>query len=239
MKKETNTRLQHNTGTLLSLMKYLTAIASVLAFCISSYTGLCLSAEPVPPMTIDLDVIPPSTLTRNPVEGLTVDSLYVRFEQTKLDEIRIAMGNGSIEQKGDASESIYWLCYTLPGKDSMNRVWFIAHGEMGGTEHTVNVIQAARVPTQPVPKGCPIPTKEPGSVYFDHRIWLNTTQSDLRKKLGSPSAENADRWWYLFAGKKPGVYKGEQVDYDVSGLIKAQFIQGKVSTIIASQVTSY
>jgi hypothetical protein len=43
----------------------------------------------------------------------------------------------------------------------------------------------------------------------------------------------------MYAGKKSGLYDGKSVDYDVSSLFEAEIKGGVITSIIATQMTSY
>ena len=198
-------------------------------------------AEPIPALRRPSDVAPPATLTRKPTTGLRMGSFQVRFEKTKLDDVRRAAGFvGVIEHEGDASESVYWLCYTVPGPQYSARIWIIAHGEMGGPEHLVTGVHAVRRASSISPaSSCPLLPRALRPVSFEGGLWLNVSVQNLTAKLGAPSAKEAGWWSYAYAGKAPGLYQGAPVEYDVLSLFEAKVERGKVVAIIASQVTSY
>ena len=212
----------------------------VAAFVAASIPLTSLPDEPVPPLSRSLDAAPRATLKSKPTTGITMGSFRVRFEVTKLGDVRKAAGIGKIEHQGDASESIYWLCYTIPGTPVFERVWIIAHGEMGGPDHHVTGAHALRLASGiAAAEGCPLLPASLRPVAFDRGLWLDVSAQHLTAKLGAPSLKK-DGWWsYYFAGKAPGLYQGEKVQYDVSCFFEAQIKEGGLVAIRASQVTSY
>src|SRR5579863_4413362 len=80
--------------------------------------GLCLGAAAMTatsPPVIDAHISESAAAWRavaKPSDGLSIGTLKVQLEQTTLSEVLRTVGSGSINHQGDASESIYWLCYT-------------------------------------------------------------------------------------------------------------------------------
>jgi hypothetical protein len=69
--------------------------------------------------------------------------------------------------------------------------------------------------------------------------WIGTTQENLLKALGRPSATQDGRLMYFYAGKKSGLYGGQNVKWDVTSYVEAVIVDNKISSIVASHVTSY
>jgi hypothetical protein len=72
-----------------------------------------------------------ATMKRNPLTELRMGVFRVRFEKTTLDDVRRVAGVGEISHRGDAGASTYWLCFTSLGPKHAERIWIVAHGEMG------------------------------------------------------------------------------------------------------------
>jgi hypothetical protein len=112
------------------------------------------SAESVPPPNRGIDEVPVPTLTRKPVTKLMVGNLRVVFEKNTLSQIINVIGVGRVEHQGDASESISWICYTIPNQSVPQRIW-ISAGEMGGSEHRVDGVNALQSEAIKSSDGCP------------------------------------------------------------------------------------
>jgi hypothetical protein len=188
----------------------------------------------IPPPTHDM-IIVKATLKTDPVQSIRFGSFVAEFEKTTLDEIRDTLGSGLIQHTGDAAQSQYWLCYSL----SSQHIWLISHGEMGGSDHVLTQVQAiSTISTSEVNAECPqIPTRfQPISSNFG---WIGTSQNSLLNTLGQPSGTQGDRLIFYYAGKKPGSYYGQRVEWDVIGYIEVVIVDKKVSSLYATHVTSY
>lgn len=174
-----------------------------------------------------------ATLKTDPVQSIHLGDFVAEFEKTTLGEIRDTLGLGSIQHTGDAAESQYWLCYSLPSQ----RVWLISHGEMGGSDHALTQVQSVST-SSPGNALCPqIPTRfQIISLNFG---WIGTTKEYLLKVLGQPSGIEDNRLIYYYGGKKSGIYQGQSVEWDVIGYVEVVIIDNKVSSLYASHVTSY
>lgn len=206
--------------------------------CLIALPSLPALAESVLPPNRGIDVAPVSTLTSKPVTKLMMGNLKVVFEKSTLSQILNEIGIGRIEHQGDASESISWICYTIPNKPLSQRVW-ISAGEMGGSEHRVDGVQALQSEAIKSSEGCPTLPQRFFPIQFDKGLWLNKSPAGLKKVLGKPSVNKQSWWSYSYAGKKSGLYDGKLVDYDVMSLFEAQVKGGVITSINATQVTSY
>jgi len=199
-----------------------------------SLTGTALCTPVAPPVVGD-EITAPATLENDPVQQIYLGGFVAKFEEKTLGEILAAVGHGSIEHAGDASESQYWLCYSLP----YQRLWLISHGEMGGVDHTLSAVSAQSINSGNVENSmCPtLPTAfQPVSFDFG---WLGTDKEKVIQSLGQPSATEDNRIMFFYEGKQPGPYQGQTVDWDVLGYVEMVLEDGKVTFINASHVTSY
>ena len=194
----------------------------------------------LPPKWEDEAITVSPTVTRDLVREFRLGAYAAQFEKTSLHEIQEKMGAGSLEQAGDAADSIRWLCYSLPGQ----RVWLVST-EMGGSDAALmEVFVDSLSPSTPVEPTCPtLPsTLRPPSLQFG---WIGSPISTIRKSFGEPSGVRGDWLLYLFAGKEAGPYQGPgdtvpvTVDWDVSAYVEVKIREGKVVSIRASHVTSY
>jgi len=152
-----------------------------------------------PPFTHERITVP-ATLKVDPIQKIHIGNFEAEFEKTTLKEIRDTLDVGSIQHAGDAGESQHWLCYTLGDQ----RIWFISHGEMGGSDHVLTQVQATITSsTSQAAISCPKMSSSLKSISFDFG-WLGTTQKSFLEALGTPSGRKDSRLMYYYAGKKPG-----------------------------------
>src|SRR3990167_7884867 len=86
-------------------------------------------SSPVQPPRFPLDVVPPFTLSLAPVSSIALGRTVVVLDQTTLADVVKQVRIGRIDHAGDASESAYWLCYSVQGPNGQDRLWLLSHGE--------------------------------------------------------------------------------------------------------------
>lgn len=121
-----------------------------------------------------------------PIEA-QVGNLTVVFEVTTLSDVMTELG-GTIQHAGDASESIYWLCYTLPA----SRFWIVSHGEMGGENYGVTEIAVDADPSGVAFETCPMADIGPGedAAITVAGVGLGSDLAALESAFGPPGTEN-------------------------------------------------
>ena len=113
-------------------------------------------AQTAPPELPFPDVSWKALSKAKPATHLKMGALEVRFEETTLWAISGTAGLGTMHHQGDAGKSIYWLCYTMQGGAQTQRIWIVAHGEMGGPDHAVTMVTAQELtPTVRPTIDCP------------------------------------------------------------------------------------
>jgi hypothetical protein len=198
--------------------------------------SLSAFAETFPPIAPFDAITGTATMKRKPSTGLKMGTFRVRFESTTLDDVRRAASVGAIAHRGDAGESAYWLCYTSAGKTQTERVWIVAHGEMGGSGHHITNISAELVPNGIATADCPALPDRLQPLSLDNQLWLGAPESAALAKLGAPSYKK-DAWQsYDFQGKVPGKCDGG--GFDLSAWLLLHFQSGRVNSLQAGQVTS-
>ena len=200
--------------------------------------GVSLSsfAETPPPIAPFDAITWKATMKRKPSTGLRMGAFRVRFEITTLDDVRRAAAIGEIAHRGDAGESAYWLCYTNPGATQAERIWIVAHGEMGGREHYITNISAELVPSGSATTDCPALPNNLKPLSLDNRLWLGASEGIASAKLGVASYQK-DAWRsYDFQGKVPG--KCEGGGFDLVAWLLLHFQNGRVNSLQVGQVTS-
>ncbi len=161
-------------------------------------------------------------------------SFDVRWEESTLASVLSAAGIGEIQHEGDAGDSVYWLCYTIEGSKAQ-RIWVMAHGEMGGPEHAITNVTAELMKDARGSKDCPaLPTKmQP--VTLSQGLWLGVTENAALRVLGSPSHSEGPWRSFDHQSKVPGACQG---GLDLSNWMLYKIRSGRVVTIMAGQTTS-
>ena len=143
---------------------------------------------------------------------------------------------GEIAHQGDAGESIYWLCYTNVNPIRVERIWIIAHGEMGGREHLVTNISAEYLPNGRATTDCPALPEKMKPLSLDSQLWLNASATDARTRLGASSYQKGPWQSFDYQGKMRGNCEGE--GFDVMNWLLLRFEKGRVNSLNVGQVTS-
>lgn len=193
-------------------------------------------AETPPPATPFEVINWKATIKQPPTTGLKMGMFPVRFEKTTLDNVRRVASIGAIAHRGDAGESAYWLCYTNVGVTQAERIWLVAHGEMGGHEHYVTSINAKLIPGGSATADCPALPNNLKPLSLDNHLWLGASRRAATTTLGAPSFRKGAWQSYDFQGKVPGDCQGGGFDLIASLLLNFQ--KGHVISLQAAQVTS-
>jgi hypothetical protein len=184
-----------------------------------------------PPQMPDLDNLSP-TLVSSPVSTVLLGALTVEFERTTLADIQKSASAGVINHKGDAGDSQYWICYSLPPGDQPERIW-LSSGELGGPHHAVDTFHAeinynAIKPTL----SCPELPRESRPVSLGNSLWLGASSERLEKVVGEPSAKIGSWWFYSYSGRAP------IAGFDRLAIFGAQILNDKIVRLYESQVTT-
>jgi hypothetical protein len=198
--------------------------------------GVSLGALAEPPPPVAPAGRAATTIALAPVTGLRMGSLYVQFESTRLDEVLLAALVGAIAHRGDAAESIYWLCYTVDREAHTERVWIVADGEMGGPEHFVTGVSAEIVPTGPVPADCPALPDDLESLSLEGGLWLGASEEVMLATYSEQPEEKGEWRAWEFMGKVPGAC--ESGGFDRVAWLRARLEGGRLRAVQAGQITS-
>jgi len=194
-------------------------------------------AQTAPPELPFPDVSWKALSKAKPATHLKMGALEVRFEETTLWAISGTAGLGTMHHQGDAGKSIYWLCYTMQGGAQTQRIWIVAHGEMGGPDHAVTMVTAQELtPTVRPTIDCPaLPsTLQPLSLAQD--VWLGVLESEALKVLGRPSYRKGPWRSFDYQSKVPGNCQPD--GFDLMNWLVFRTVQGRIVAISAGQVTS-
>jgi hypothetical protein len=199
------------------------------------------AGEVPPPRFLSDNIDAKATLASDPLRIAKFGDFEAKFEETTLAQLRGHLGAATLAHHGDAAESIYWLCYSIPKQ----LVWVASHGEMGGSEHALTQVFAEEVDaSDPRLASCPsIPPKlRPPSLAFG---WVGSSRAAIEKVLGPPSGSQGDWLLFLYQGKISGPYQGPGetkpniVEYDVTAYIELKVRNSRVVALRVSHITSY
>jgi hypothetical protein len=191
----------------------------------------------IPPPTIPFAAITwKASIKKKPSTGIRMGLFHLRFERTTLDEVLQKIAVGDIAHQGDASESIYWICYTNVNPTHIERVWIISHGEMGGSKHVITNINAEFLMNGSATTDCPALPKRMKPLTLDSRLWLGSSEFDVRKKWGLHSHQEGSWKFFDYQGKVSGNCEGQ--DLDVFNNLWLRIENGRVNFLHAGQMTS-
>ncbi len=167
----------------------------------------------------------------------SMGALHIKFEETRLAEVRDKVGKGIIGHSGDGGESIYWLCYSIVRAPNSERMWIISDSEMGGPEQAVTRISAQTVRLSKAAEDCPPLPSQLQQIFLDGGIWLGTSSKSLHAFLGGDSLTDGvwGRWSY--EGKLEGK-DCEGSGFDRFSTLSITTTHGRISILHATQVTS-
>lgn len=167
--------------------------------------------------------------------GVHLGYLHILFEQTTLASVIHEAGEGKIGHVGDAGESIYWVCYTVT-THARGRIWLIAHGEMGGPEHRIGLVDAKYDERASPTSDCPALPVKLGEFSFDGNIVLGMSDSAAIDTLG-PIYKRQNSWThYQYVGEIPGGCSPDSAD--IVNHISFESSNGIVRWIVAGQTTT-
>lgn len=199
------------------------------------------SADMAAPPRFPLETAPTPTMKSAPVTSVRVGGATIVLDQTTLGDAKRDLNAGVILHKGDAGESMYWLCYSHKTAEGWEQLWLLSHGEMGGNDHVIGSI-AARLSSSPLPtEKCPVLRGAPEPIGFNNRIRLGVKAEILKKALGKPSL--AEKGWLHYESQRELVGDprakdfGAEKIYELGGL-SARIRAGKAIEIWATKQIS-
>ena len=190
--------------------------------------SLSASTAPLPPPTLpEFNVR--STLHAKPVSYLSLGKLVIRFGVTSLGDIIKTIGIGEVGVQGDASESMRWICYTLPGQ----RLWLIS-GEMGGSDLLVTEIRAILDPGVDASISAPALPRSFMPVSLDNGLWLNSNAHEVTRILGKPSSAKAHYRAYMYSAPSNGNHGWTETNYLMLGMQNGQITSLEASCVLSN-----
>jgi hypothetical protein len=140
----------------------------------------------------------PPTVVKRLATRFSLGPFAGRFEETRLDAVREAVGAGTIQHQGDAGGSMYWLCY----RRAQHRLWVVSSGEIGGPDHLVTeVVEELTENDAAASTDCATIPEKFSPVVFDSKLQLGMSRQKVITALGPPSKSEAAQIVYSHQGK--------------------------------------
>ncbi len=164
------------------------------------FSGAELSQQNPPPRFPLGDEAPPPTLNSAPASSVVLGDLVIVFDKTTLPEAQKQVKLGRIDNRGDASESSFWLCYSISGSGRQEQIWLLSDGEMGGDEHVIDGVAARISSTRVTTNSCPELPAAFQPVRLNNKIWLRSPAAEIRKQFGKPSLQRGA--WFHYESRR-------------------------------------
>ncbi|WP_298872099.1 hypothetical protein [uncultured Bradyrhizobium sp.] len=157
----------------------------------------CSAQTPPPPVDEHAFEHVPPTVVKRLATRFSLGTLAGRFEETPLDAVRKAVGEGTIQHQGDAAGSMHWLCY----RRAQHRLWLVS-SEMGGTDHRVTeIVEEFTDKDTDTSTDCAIIPEKFAPLVFDGKLHLGMSYQEVVTALGPPSKSEAAQMLYSHEGK--------------------------------------
>ncbi len=182
---------------------------------------------PPPPLDEQALERAPATVVKRLATRFSLGAFVGRFEETRLDAVREAVGEGTIQHQGDAAGSIHWLCY----RRAQHRLWVLS-GEIGGPDHLVTeIVEELAENDAGAATDCAILPEKFSPVVFDGKLHLGMARQEVITALGPPSKSEAARIVYSHAGKLPD-------GFDETAWLILGFREGKLVSMRGGKTTT-
>ncbi len=139
-----------------------------------------------------------STVAKEMITALRVSGQKIVLEHTNLEAVRKQTG-GTIGHRGDASESLSWLCLHGAGRQGDWVLWLMSGEIDGGTVggfRWQHVDRNAQFDTK-----CQMLPEGQGSVELPIALKLGTTEAAVEHIFGQPTARLGNALFYLHEHK--------------------------------------
>jgi hypothetical protein len=167
---------------------------------------------------------PGIALRHDPAPTFRLGSMTAALEKTPLDTIRTAVGAGRLDQSGDASTSLTWLCYTAP--EIGQRIW-LAADEMGGGN--VDEITVASLPAGAAATAeCPALPQRFQPLRLANGLGIGSTEAEVRRVMGAGGKRAG--WSYRYDRRKGG--------FDIQGYVFFKMKHGQVVALVQSHLAA-
>lgn len=158
---------------------------------------VCFAQTPPPPLDeYAFDRVPP-TVVKRLATRFSLGAFAGRFDETSLDAISQAVGEGTIQHQGDAGGSIHWLCY----RRAQHRLWVMS-GEIGGPDHLVTeIVEEVTEKDTEASTDCAIIPEKFAPLVLDGKLHVGMSHREVVRVLGPPSKSEAAQMMYSHRGK--------------------------------------
>ena len=152
-------------------------------------------APPAWPANVGAAVTAPT----DPVRPLLLGKLRVVLESTDLSTLRSAIGAGVVHQ-GAGSDTLSFLCYTIPDPVTPQRVWFTS--SEAARKNAIDGIVAAEIASgAPAEPQCPELAAKFQPLRFDDGLWLGALSAE-QKRAFAPAIQKGTPWNSSFHEKR-------------------------------------
>jgi len=153
------------------------------------------------------------------------------METTTLTDLARRFPKTDIHHRGDAGDSLTWVCYTLPTSSGNVNIW-LDSGELEGGNAIDGVVVS---PTNDAPRAdCPGIEIGDGPVALDAGVWLGATRSAVLGRLGAPSRVYRSMLYYDF--QTP--LRDRPKDCSVAGELAIKIEGDRITRLWANRTTS-
>jgi hypothetical protein len=188
-----------------------------------------LSWEP-PPET-ELVNPPAATISKEIVAAIQVGRRTITLDKTKMADVQKHLG-GTIGHRGDAGDSLAWLCFQGVGVNGSWVLW-LESGEINGG--TVGGFQWLRVGRDATPdKRCKRLQNSVSGVKLPHGLRPGMTEAEALKALGTPTIRQGDKLIFLHEHKE----SSQGQPYDSINTVTLVLRAGVVAAIEAWKTAS-
>jgi hypothetical protein len=184
------------------------------------------SAAVAPPTVPSLASLKEIRIGVQPATGVSLGAVNLTFESSTFGDAS-ELGPAPVGHKGDASESVMWVCYTLP--QEMQRLW-LTSSELGGRTYIDGLVAEVIPGGTPTPDDCPELPKRFRHIHMDHGVWLGTPIGALKRQFGQPTN--------IHNGTLEFTYSGKSGEYDVESTLIVRLIGNRVVALHASHSTT-
>ena len=135
---------------------------------------------------------PKATIPKRIMGALKISGMEIVFEETKISDVKARFG-GTVGHRGDAGDSLGWLCYEVPTQRGRSVLWFLSSEIDGGTIGGFQWLSLA--PGDRLDPRCQLLSNS--SVQMPIPIHLDDAEREAMRFLGAPSARQGDLLQYV------------------------------------------
>ncbi|HYE25404.1 MAG TPA: hypothetical protein VEG32_09420 [Clostridia bacterium] len=176
---------------ILLFSNYLVAVALLTSVAVAQISGPAKNGVVWEPPILEWpDELPRATVPNPMIPFLTVAGTRITLDETELVDAQQRLG-GTIGSRGDAGESLDWLC--LIGADRNGRwVLWLEGSEINGGTVGGFLLQRIGADTKADSRCRILPGGRKSRIKLPVQIRLGMTESDIRKMLGTVTARKGN-----------------------------------------------